>query len=50
MKRLATGVVLAFLASTTFANIPFIEDNFKEAVARAKTKNAPIFVETWAPW
>ena len=50
MKRLAAGAVLAFVASTAFANIPFIEDNFKQAVARAKTKNAPIFVEAWAPW
>jgi hypothetical protein len=32
------------------ADLPFIEDDYTKAVARAKAKNVPIFVETWAPW
>jgi len=30
--------------------LPFIDDDYTKAVARAKAKNVPIFVETWAPW
>lgn len=36
----------AFAAET----LPFIEDDYVKAVARAKAKNVPIFVEAWAPW
>lgn len=40
------------LASTVFAadTLPFIEDDYTKAVARAKAKNVPVFVEAWAPW
>ena len=37
----------AALAADT---LPFIEDDYTRAVARAKAKNVPIFVEAWAPW
>jgi hypothetical protein len=30
--------------------VPFIEDNYTKALAQAKTKNVPVFVEAWAPW
>jgi hypothetical protein len=30
--------------------LPFIENDFAKAVARATTKSDPIFVEAWAPW
>ena len=30
--------------------LPFIEDDFQAALSEARTKNLPIFVETWAPW
>ena len=30
--------------------LPFIEDNYAEALAQARAKKLPIFVEAWAPW
>ena len=43
---------LLFIANTALAadTLPFIEDDYTKAVARAKAKNLPIFVEAWAPW
>jgi hypothetical protein len=49
MKRFFLAVTL-LLASTATAELPFIEDDYKTALARAKTKNVPLFVEAWAPW
>ena len=30
--------------------LPFIEDDWDKALAEAKAKNVPIFIEAWAPW
>jgi len=30
--------------------LPFIEDDYPRAVAQAKARKVPIFVESWAPW
>ena len=30
--------------------LPFIENDYGKAVARAKTKHIPLFVDAWAPW
>lgn len=30
--------------------LPFIENNYSKAIAQAKTKNVPLFVDAWAPW
>jgi hypothetical protein len=30
--------------------VPFIDDDYPRAVAEAKARNLPIFVENWAPW
>jgi hypothetical protein len=30
--------------------LPFIEDDFARAVAEAKARKVPLFVEAWAPW
>ena len=49
MKRLALAALLAITAINARA-VTFIEDDYSKAVARAKTKNVPIFVEAWAPW
>ena len=50
MKRTLTIILLALAALSARADLPFIEDDYAKAVARAKTKDVPIFVETWAPW
>ena len=30
--------------------LPFIEDDWPKALADARAKNVPIFIEAWAPW
>ena len=30
--------------------LPFIEDDYSKALAEARAKKLPIFVEAWAPW
>jgi hypothetical protein len=49
MKKLAIGAALLLMSVAAHA-LPFIEDDYAKAVARAKTKDVPIFVEAWAPW
>ena len=51
MKRLLLVLALALTATASAKEVlPFIEDDYRTAVARAKAKNVPIFVEAWAPW
>ena len=53
MKRMALLLAAALLLPAVAAaaeGLPFIEDDYTKAVARAKAKNVPIFVEAWAPW
>jgi hypothetical protein len=30
--------------------LPFVEDNYAAALAQAKERGVPLFVDTWAPW
>lgn len=32
------------------AVLPWIEDEYPRAVAEAKARKLPLFVESWAPW
>jgi hypothetical protein len=32
------------------AVLPFIDDAYDRALAEAKAKGLPLFVDTWAPW
>ena len=50
MKRLLVVAVLLLASIPARAAIPFIEDDYKTALARATAKNVPLFVEAWAPW
>jgi hypothetical protein len=51
MRTFLSALTLVIAVSASGAEVlPFIEDDFQAAVARARTKNAPIFVEAWAPW
>lgn len=34
----------------TPSHLPFINDNYSEALLQAKQRKLPIFVEVWAPW
>lgn len=52
MKKLWFLAVIASLAAPVLAaqGLPFIQDNYPKALADAKQRNVPIFVECWAPW
>ena len=46
-------LLLAFLLATPLAAkevLPWIENDYTKAVARARTEHVPIFAEAWAPW
>jgi len=30
--------------------LPFIADDYGKALAEARARNLPIFIESWAPW
>lgn len=49
MRKLLLAALLAATALPASA-LPFIENDYAKALARAKTKNLPIFVDAWAPW
>ena len=59
--RIAGIIAPLAFASTLFAGtapattaakpvLPFIEDDYTRALAEARAKKLPIFVEAWAPW
>ena len=50
MKRILPVALLVLAAFSAHAKITFIENDYATAVARAKAKDVPIFVEAWAPW
>ena len=58
MKRIAIKkfkfVAFCFLflvpAMATASKLPFINDDYPKAMANAKQRNLPMFVEVWAPW
>lgn len=46
--------LLCMFSSTTFGKtskgLPFINDDFDKALLEAKQRNAPLFIDVWAPW
>lgn len=32
------------------AALPFIEDDYARALAQARARKLPLFVDVWAPW
>lgn len=54
MSMLATAALLLALAPAAGTAhrtaLPFIEDDYGKALAEAKARNLPLFVEMWAPW
>jgi tetratricopeptide (TPR) repeat protein len=40
----------ATAVSAASAALPFIEDDYAQALARAKSEGRPLFVDAWAPW
>lgn len=49
MSLLATAALLVALAPQG-APLPFIEDDYPKALAEARARNVPLFIEAWAPW
>ena len=53
MKRLSllllTVLTLAPIARAAEV-LPFVADDYAKALADAKSKHVPLFVEAWAPW
>jgi len=51
---LACGASAALATTTTRPAarmvVPFIEDDYTRAVAEARARKVPLFVEAWAPW
>ena len=50
MKRLLLLGARARALGAAREVLPFIEDDYAKALAQAKAKNVPLFVEAWAPW
>lgn len=53
MKRLIILLLLSAVVTPAFAaatGLPFIADDYGSAMAKAKLRKLPIFVECWAPW
>jgi endonuclease YncB( thermonuclease family) len=47
---LAAGLAAAAPAPASPQVLPWIEDDYPKALAQARARNLPIFVDNWAPW
>jgi hypothetical protein len=47
---LAAACATARPAPAPHEVLPFIEDDYGRALAEAKAKQLPLFVDAWAPW
>ena len=36
--------------ATAAGSLPWMENDFPRALAAAKSRHVPLFVEVWAPW
>jgi len=50
MRRLLLLLLLTAIPALAKEVVPFIDDDYAKALAQAKKKNVPIFVDAWAPW
>ena len=50
MKKLLVIALLVAAPAVAKEVLPFIDNNYSKALADAKKRNVPIFVEAWAPW
>jgi len=52
--RAATSTTTKSAAKSAHASaamvMPWVEDDYGKAIAEAKARKVPIFVESWAPW
>ena len=52
LRNYTLSLVLLMTAAPAFAKevLPWVENDYTQAVARAKAAHVPIFAEAWAPW
>ena len=50
MRKLLLLLLLAAVPAFAKEVLPFIDNDYPKALAQAKKKNVPIFVEAWALW
>lgn len=50
MTTLPLLLVAGTLAGAAESPLPFIEDDYPRALAQARQRGVPIFVDTWATW
>ncbi|HEY6931210.1 MAG TPA: hypothetical protein VJA66_16175 [Thermoanaerobaculia bacterium] len=50
LAALAASVSLASTSASPRDVLPFIADDYPKALAAARARSVPIFVEAWAPW
>lgn len=51
MKRILPILLLLVSAAAQAKEVlPWIENDYRTAIAHAKSKDLPVFVEAWAPW
>jgi hypothetical protein len=48
--RIALTLLIATAPLAAKEAVPFIDNDYATAIARAKARNVPVFVEAWAPW
>ena len=49
-KRAPARGASASRAATKPSVLPFIADDYTRAVAEARARKVPLFIEAWAPW
>lgn len=47
---LALAMALASGAHAAGRVLPFISDDYDRAIAEARARKVPLFIESWAPW
>lgn len=50
MSLFAAAALLLTLARSQPLAVAFIEDDYGKALAEARVRKLPLFIEAWAPW
>jgi hypothetical protein len=49
-KALLASLLLIASVAQAKEVLPWVENDYRTALARAKAHDMPVFVEAWAPW
>jgi hypothetical protein len=51
MAAAVIGLLLVAGPATSATSVlPFIDDDYTKALAEARSRQVPLFIEAWAPW